>query len=126
MTRVFVKPVPGWHGKGAYTGQGRLVVSNNGDSPADGDLRSMMRESDPKTWSKEPEDTGVLAEWDGKTWNIVQRRQFTDVTGPAASKGTPMIMRLCGQLGWTNFGNLGCVLRARLELLPSAQSEPHV
>jgi len=117
-TRVFVKPVPGWHGKGAYTGQGRLVISNNGDSPADGDLKSMVRESDPRTWSKGPEDTGVLAEWDGKTWNIVQRRQFTDVTGPGGIQGNPddnapvwamgwdkrsVILAVCYERGWSYY-----------------------
>ena len=30
-TRLFVKPVPGWHAKGGYTGQGRLIVANNGE-----------------------------------------------------------------------------------------------
>ena len=30
-TKLFEKPVPGWHGKGAYTGQGRYVISNNGE-----------------------------------------------------------------------------------------------
>ena len=29
--RLFVKPVPGWHAKGGYTGQGRLIVANNGE-----------------------------------------------------------------------------------------------
>ena len=29
---LFAKPVPGWHGKGGYTGQGRLVIANNGES----------------------------------------------------------------------------------------------
>jgi hypothetical protein len=118
VARVFVKPVPGWHGKGAYTGQGRLVISNNGDSPADGDLKMMTRESDPRTWSKEPEDTGVLAEWDGKTWNILQRRQFTDVTGPGGIQGNPnddaplwamgwdkrsVILAVCYERGWSYY-----------------------
>ncbi len=31
VKRLFKKPVPGWHGKGGYTSQGRLVVSNNGE-----------------------------------------------------------------------------------------------
>lgn len=118
VTQVFVKPVPGWHGKGAYTGQGRLVISNNGNSAADGDLKSMTRESDPKTWSTGPEDTGVLAEWDGKTWNVVQRRQFTDVTGPGGINGNPddnaplwamgwdkrsVILAVCYERGWSYY-----------------------
>jgi hypothetical protein len=29
VTRLFEKPVPGWHGKGGYAGQGRLVREEN-------------------------------------------------------------------------------------------------
>lgn len=31
---LFEKPVPGWHGKGAYTAQGRFVIANNGEFEA--------------------------------------------------------------------------------------------
>ena len=60
--------LPGYHGKGAYTGSGRVVVSNNG----------------------EPDKTspsGCLATWDGKDWTIVARNQFVEVTGPGGLKG---------------------------------------
>ena len=30
VRKLFDKPVPGWHGKGGYTGQGRIVITNNG------------------------------------------------------------------------------------------------
>ncbi|MGC4004142.1 MAG: hypothetical protein QM811_13890 [Pirellulales bacterium] len=56
-TRIFAKTAQGWHGKGSYTGQGRYVITNNGDSPAIGDLKGMTLESDPKTWTKGPEDS---------------------------------------------------------------------
>ncbi len=92
VNKLFHKPVPGWHGKGAYTGQGRLVVANNGEMkgggfrPADLQVRDLPRS---------PENAGVLAQWDGQQWQIVERRQFTDITSPdgiygASSADTPL------------------------------------
>ncbi len=65
--------LPGYHGKGFYSGQGRTVYSNNGEVGG-GNL---------------PPDTpsGCLAEWDGKTWKVVRRNQFTEVTGPGGIAG---------------------------------------
>ena len=71
-------PVAGSHAKGAYTSQGRMVMSNNGD-------RSWY-----PAWRKDPDydgPTGVLAEWDGTEWNVVERKQFTEVTGPGGIYG---------------------------------------
>ena len=66
--------LPGYHGKGAYVGQGRFVYANNGEY-------SESAKKNPATTS------GVLAEWNGrpgkKNWHVVLRNQFTDV----ASKG---------------------------------------
>ncbi len=118
VNQVFVKPVPGWHGKGAYVGQGHLVISNNGDHAADGDLKTMKREVDLKSFPNGPEDSGVLAEWDGKTWNVLNRRQFTDVTGPGGIQGNPddnapvwamgwdkrsVILAVCYERGWSYY-----------------------
>lgn len=73
--------IPGYHGKGGYTGQGRLVVSNNGE----------------EGWrnAREGGAFGCLAEWDGGKWTVVERRQYTEVTGPggihgAADDGDPV------------------------------------
>jgi hypothetical protein len=68
--------LPGYHGKGLYSGQGVLVYANNGDH-----AREAL--SDPRVPS------GVLAEWDGKAerWTIVRRNQFTEVTGPGGILG---------------------------------------
>jgi hypothetical protein len=68
--------LPGYHGKGLYSGQGRLVYANNGEHG-----EAALRE--PTTPS------GVLAEWDGKAeaWAIVRRNQFTEVTGPGGIEG---------------------------------------
>jgi hypothetical protein len=65
--------LPGYHGKGLYSGQGRLIYSNNGELGA-GD--------------KPPDTTsGCLAEWDGRKWTVVRRNQFTEVTGPGGLYG---------------------------------------
>jgi hypothetical protein len=100
VTRLFQKPVPGWHSKGGYTGQGRLVISNNGE-------RSWNRPGTEKLSGLEvadvppsPENIGVLAEWDGRQWQIVERRQYTDVTGPGGIYGTPNDQAPLWAIGW--------------------------
>jgi hypothetical protein len=67
--------LPGYHGKGFYSGQGRTVYSNNGEVGG-GNL---------------PPDTpsGCLAEWNGKDWHVIRRNQFTEVTGPGGITGNP-------------------------------------
>ncbi|MCA8977068.1 MAG: hypothetical protein KDC98_20265 [Planctomycetes bacterium] len=69
--------LPGYHGKGLYSGQGRIVYANNGEHGE----RALR---DPTTPS------GVLAEWDGKAaaWTVVARGQFTEVTGPGGIYGS--------------------------------------
>jgi hypothetical protein len=99
--RLFVKPVPGWHGKGAYTGQGRLIIGNNGEQRAvDLDSLSASWEMPEGTWSKGPEDAGALAEYDGETWTIVSRRAFTEVTGPGGLMGEPSPDAPIWSIGW--------------------------
>ena len=70
--------LPGYHGKGGYSGQGRLVYANNGEF-------SKEAMKDPTTAS------GVLAEWNGKpgkeNWKIVLRNQFTDITSKGGIYG---------------------------------------
>ena len=70
----------GYHGKGAYTGQGRIVVGNNGES-------------------SQTYPSGVLATWDGTingsganpermvAWNEIERIQTCEVTGPGGITG---------------------------------------
>jgi hypothetical protein len=65
--------LPGYHGKGLYSGQGRLVYANNGEYGGE---------------SLPPDaPSGCLAEWDGKAWNVVRRNQFTEITGPGGLSG---------------------------------------
>ena len=68
--------LPGYHGKGFYSGQGVYVYSNNGEHGS----AAKQRPDIP---------SGVLAEWDGKAdaWTIVRRNQFTEVTGPGGIHG---------------------------------------
>ena len=67
--------LPGAHGKGAYSAQGRLVFANNGTG-------------------------GDLASWDGTNWSNVQVAKHTEVTGPGGIYGnTPDDDRLWS-LGW--------------------------
>jgi len=69
--------LPGYHGKGLYSGQGRLIYANNGDHARE----ALVNPAVP---------SGVLAEWDGKAdkWTVVRRNQFTEVTGPAGIHGS--------------------------------------
>ena len=67
--------LPGWHSKGLYSGQGRLVLSNNGE-------HGPLAESDPDT------ESGALGEWSGAgDFQLVRRAQFTEVTGPGGIYG---------------------------------------
>ena len=97
VKRLYEKPVPGWHGKGAYTGQGRFVVANNGELPAEGYSYKTLLAGGP---AKTPDDMGVLAEWDGKDWSIIHRRQFTEVTGPGGILGAKQENDPIWSLGW--------------------------
>ncbi len=68
--------LPGYHGKGLYSGQGLLVYANNGEH---GDQAL----TNPEIAS------GALTAWDGKSeqWSVVRRNQFTEVTGPGGIFG---------------------------------------
>ena len=81
---LFEKPIPGWHGKGGYTSQGRLVLANNGESAARKFAKPPYQAGSD---SRQPGQAGALAQWDGKTWGIVERQQFTEVTGTGGILG---------------------------------------
>lgn len=71
-----ISGLPGYHGKGLHTGQGRLVYANNGE-------RGQAALTDPATPS------GALAEWTGSgDWQLVRRNQFTEVSGPGGIHGS--------------------------------------
>ena len=83
--------LPGYHGKGFYSAQGRYVYANNGDHVA-------AALTDPAVPS------GVLAEWDGMAdhWDVVRRNQFTDVTGPGGIEGNAPGDDRVWSIGWDN------------------------
>lgn len=68
--------LPGYHGKGLYSGQGRLIYANNGEHGAE----AMQHPAIP---------SGALATWEGRAddWTLVRRNQFTEVTGPGGIRG---------------------------------------
>lgn len=66
--------LPGYHGKGLYSGQGVLVYSNNGEY---GD-KALKQFDTP---------SGSLSEWNGKEWKVIRRNQFVEVTGPGGIEG---------------------------------------
>jgi hypothetical protein len=69
--------LPGYHGKGLYSGQGRVIYANNGE-------HSDEAKRIPTTPS------GALGEWNGSgDWQLIRRNQFTEVTGPGGIHGNP-------------------------------------
>lgn len=76
------KRLPGDHGKGGYTGQGRFVITHNGIG-------------------------GVLAEWDGTgdptntdSWSLIDNNKYTDITGPGCIYGEPNTESPLWAIGW--------------------------
>ncbi|WP_218934198.1 discoidin domain-containing protein [Rosistilla ulvae] len=69
--------LPGYHGKGLYSSQGRLLYANNGERHRD--------------VSRDPTiESGALAQWFGEgDWQMVRRNQFTELTGPGGIHGNP-------------------------------------
>lgn len=83
----YVDILPGYHGKGAYSAQGRLIYANNGE-------RSDQARRLPETTS------GCLGSWNGKDWTVVRRNQFTEVTGPGGIYGNKNPNDLLWSIGW--------------------------
>ena len=119
VKRLFKKPVPGWHGKGGYTSQGRLVVSNNGELHVGNyDDRARRRRSDRTRKS--------AACWPSSTatnWRIVERRQYTEVTGPPESPVAATATIRSGRIGWDRRSvRLKLLDRRQVVHVPAAQS----
>lgn len=97
VNKLFQKPVPGWHGKGGYTAQRRLIIANNGEHGVWDVKEEYLRAGGAP---KNKDEMGVLAEWDGKTWKIIERKQFTDITGPGSIYGAPNDAAPAWSIGW--------------------------
>ncbi|MEK9773939.1 MAG: hypothetical protein VW576_10300, partial [Opitutae bacterium] len=82
FTRLFEDPIPGYHGKGAYTSQDRVVVSNNGETTFGHLDHPDHWQVSKKFTERVSEDRGCLATFDGEKWEVIERRQYTEVTGP--------------------------------------------
>ena len=79
--------LPGYHGKGFYSSQGVAVYSNNGE---EGELARVQFDN----------PSGSLAEWDGKDWKVIMRKQFTEITGPGGIEGNESVNDPIWALGW--------------------------
>jgi hypothetical protein len=90
---LFGGPFPGYHGKGAITAQGHLIVANNGE-------RGWDIKKDPHLLGP----SGVLAESDGKDWSqpwkIVERTSFTELSSPSGIHSQPVGDDRVWALGW--------------------------
>jgi hypothetical protein len=79
--------LPGYHGKGLYSAQGRLVYANNGELSNEAQIRPDIV-------------SGCLAEWDGRNWQVVRRNQFTEVSGPGGLDGNTRTNDPLWSIGW--------------------------
>lgn len=85
--------IPGNHGKGCYTAQGRVIYANNGET-------TWTIAGDPGFNSP----AGVLTENTGADWSngwsTVERKNFTEVTGPGGIQGATNTNDVAWALGW--------------------------
>lgn len=88
-------PLPGWHGKGAYTAQGKLIMANNG-----GGRDKVDKWQVDTTGMFGPEKLGVLAEYDGENYKVIERKQFTDVTTKHGVYAVPNDNSPLWSMGW--------------------------
>lgn len=90
--------LPGYHGKGLFSGQGRLVYANNG-------------ELSPEAQRRPDIESGCLAAWDGSQWQVIRRNQFTEVSGPGGLRGNARPSRdPVWSIGWDHRSLLLLVL----------------
>jgi hypothetical protein len=104
VRKLFHKSVPGWHAKGAYTAQGRLIIANNGEHVG-GSFRNRISKAEAEAIlarieAKSPDERGALATWDGTTWEVLERKQYTDVMGPGGLSGNRRDSDPAWSIGW--------------------------
>ena len=97
VKKLYHDPLPGWHGKGAYTAQGKLVLANNGEVN-----ESSKAWKVPAKGQTGPGKYGVLAEFDGKNFKVVERKQFTDITTRHGIQAAPNDNSPLWAMGWDN------------------------
>lgn len=95
IKKLFNNPLPGWHGKGGYTAQGKLFLANNGES---GEKQHEWQVS--AEGQTGPGKYGVLAEYDGKGFKVIERKQFTDITTRHGIDAAPDDNSPLWTMGW--------------------------
>ena len=68
-----------------------MVVANNGEWNWHGEWQKDHSYDGPR---------GVLAEWDGGEWSVIERKQFCEVTGPGGIHGAPTDHSPIWATGW--------------------------
>ncbi len=104
VKKLFHKSVPGWHAKGAYVAQGKLIMANNGEHVggsfrkgiSDGEANAILKRIKAET----PDERGALASWDGEYWEVLERKQYTDVMGPGGLYGNANDSDQVWSIGW--------------------------
>lgn len=80
--------LPGYHGKGLYSGQGWLIYANNGENVPEARRRPDIQ-------------AGCLAQRAGEgAWHVVRRNQFTEVSGPGGIAGNERDTDPVWSIGW--------------------------
>lgn len=114
VNKLFQDPLPGWHGKGGYTSQGKLILANNGEHASEGRVTHDNDDWESKHYKWEDnwkvdkegvfgsENLGILAEFDGDNFKIVERRQYTDVTTKHGIHAIPNDQSPLWAMGWDN------------------------
>ncbi len=92
---LYKDPLPGWHGKGAYTSQNLLVMANNGGSNETGELWEV-----DTTAMYGPEKHGVLASYNSEKFKVIERKQYTDVTTKHGIHAIPNDQSPLWSIGW--------------------------
>ncbi|UMB52598.1 hypothetical protein MKD41_09640 [Lutibacter sp. A64] len=96
VKKLYHNPLPGWHGKGAYTSQNKLVLANNGEHGHESSKNWKITLENQKS----EEDKGILAEFDGENFKVIERRQFTDVTTKNGINAVPNEQSPLWSMGW--------------------------
>ena len=112
-SQVLSSQLPGYHGKGLYSGQGRLVYSNNGERSKEAELNPAI-------------PSGALAEWKGSgDWQLVRRNQYRSDRPGRYSWQCPSGERshLVDGLG-SSLADPDVPFRRSMAQLPFAQGEP--
>ena len=112
VNKLFHDPLPGWHGKGAYTSQGKLILANNGEHVVKDAVGRANNASGTEAyeWNDDwkidkegvfgEENRGILAEFDGDNFKVVERRQFTDITTKHGINAVPNDESPLWAIGW--------------------------